>query len=75
MPYKVLPVLVGTLMFSPTLKALDSKGNLETPRANNPEDISKQDFDHLKEIHDLGDVFDDPHMGSTPYQPVNEIDG
>jgi hypothetical protein len=73
MPYKVLPVLVGTLMFSPTLGALNSKGNLETLKANDPENASKPDLDNLKKVHDLGDVFDDPQMGSTSYQPINEV--
>ncbi len=72
MPYKVLPVLVGTLMFSPILEALNSKMNLETPKANDPEDGLKKDLNRLEEAHHFGSIFDDYEMGSAPYQPENE---
>ncbi|OJW47971.1 MAG: hypothetical protein BGO67_08885 [Alphaproteobacteria bacterium 41-28] len=72
MPYKVLPMLVGTLMFSLTSGTLASKGNLETSKAKNPDDASMQDLERLKIVHALGYVFDDPQMESTPYSPVNE---
>ena len=72
MPYKVLPVLVGTLMFSPTLGALDSKENIETSKATDSEDIPNRNPDFLTKVHPYGNVFDDPQMGSTPYQPAEK---
>jgi len=72
MPYKVLPVLMGTLMFSPTFAASNSKGNFEEYKANTPAEASKQDLNLLEEVHNYSNIFDDPQMGSTPYQFVNE---
>ncbi len=65
MPYTVLPFLVGTLIFSPALKAFAATENLEAHKFTDPED--------LKKVHQYSDIFDDYQMGSTPYQPGEEV--
>ncbi|HUX78691.1 MAG TPA: hypothetical protein VMW10_02940 [Alphaproteobacteria bacterium] len=70
--YKVLPVLGGIFMFSPILEASNSVENLETRKLQDIEEASREDPRRLREFNDLGVVFDDPEMGSTPYQQDNK---
>lgn len=71
MLFKIIAVLLGVVMFSDTLGAVDSKENSLAPTTIDPKNSSKENLNHLKEAHDLGNIFDDYQLGSLTYQFLN----
>jgi len=69
MQFKILAMLLPTLIVSSTLRSTYSKDNPSGTYENtdSQENSSNENFKRLKEIQTFESIFDDYHLGGIPY--------